>query len=307
MPTTPLTMRPALLPLALWLLGTYLTPMTTAQTFTGDAIVRTARVRADRALAWRAWTSETELATWFGRGARVGLHPGGPYEIYFLMDQPPGSRGGEGNTVLSLQPGRLLAFTWNAPPSFGPLRDVRTFVLLEFTDAPDATVVTLKHYGWREGADWDRVRAYFEHAWTAIMRAFTNHLGQAPEDPQVAHEGRVDYCEFKTPDVAASKTFFSTVFGWRFTDYGPDYTSFQDGRLTGGFQRGEAPASAQPLIVLFSRPLEATEARVVAAGGRITVPIHTFPGGRRFHFRDPAGLELAVWSDRTADGRPISQ
>lgn len=279
--------------------------MTHAETFTDAAIVCSARVRADRLTAWQAWTSEAELARWFGAAARVDLRPGGPYEILFLMDQPVGSRGGEGNTVLSFQPGRLLSFTWNAPPSFGALRDVRTFVLLEFTDAAEGTVVTLTHYGWRAGADWDRVRAYFERAWVAVMRHFAEHLGPAPEDMQIAHEGRLDYCEFVTPDVAASRTFFAAVFGWRFADFGPDYTSFQDGRLTGGFRRGEAPKGPQPLVVVFSRPLEATEAKVVAAGGRITVPIHTFPGGRRFHFRDPAGVELAVWSDRTVDGRSI--
>ena len=116
---------------------------------------------------------------------------------------------------------------------------------------------------------------------------------QSPE-----HDRRIDYVELPATDVAAAKRFYVDVFGWKFTDYGPDYTSFEDGRLAGGFRRAEAVARGGPLVVIFAMDLAAAEARVRAAGGTIVVDTHAFPGGRRFHFTDPVGNELAVWSDR---------
>jgi len=124
-------------------------------------------------------------------------------------------------------------------------------------------------------------------------------------DPQAAHDQRLDYTEFTAPDLEAAKKFYAAVFGWKFTDYGPDYTSFADGRLTGGFRRGGKPAASNPLAVIYARDLEASEKRVRDAGGKITTATHSFPGGRRFHFTGPNGLELAVWSDRTTDGKKI--
>lgn len=118
---------------------------------------------------------------------------------------------------------------------------------------------------------------------------------------------RIDYVEFATRDVAAAKKFYTAAFGWRFTDYGPDYTSFSDGRLAGGFfAASDAPAKTNPLIVIFAANLEAAAERVLRAGGKMVKPAFEFPGGRRFHFTDPNGLELAVWSDRRADGSKIS-
>lgn len=121
------------------------------------------------------------------------------------------------------------------------------------------------------------------------------------------HNHCIDYLEFSVPDIAAAKAFYSAAFGWKFVDYGPDYTSFQDGRLSGGFTAIEAhtPVSSPTLVVIYGASLEATEKSVRAAGGSITKPAFEFPGGRRFHFRDPNGLEMAVWSDRRADGSKI--
>jgi uncharacterized protein len=117
---------------------------------------------------------------------------------------------------------------------------------------------------------------------------------------------RLDYVEFATRDVAAAKKFYTAAFNWQFTDYGPDYTSFSDGRLSGGFfAASDAPTKTNPLMVVFSANLEEAEQRVTRAGGKIVKPAFEFPGGRRFHFADPTGLELAVWSDRRADGSKI--
>jgi predicted enzyme related to lactoylglutathione lyase len=117
---------------------------------------------------------------------------------------------------------------------------------------------------------------------------------------------RIDYIEFATRDVDAAKKFYTVAFGWKFTDYGPDYTSFAHGRLSGGFfKASEAAAKSNPLVVVFAANLEDAEQRVRAAGGKIAKPAFEFPGGRRFHFTDPSGLELAIWSDRRADGSKI--
>jgi hypothetical protein len=108
---------------------------------------------------------------------------------------------------------------------------------------------------------------------------------------------RIDYIEFPTTNVSATRAFYTQVFGWKFTDYGPDYTSFEDGRLGGGFT-SEGNVSRGPLVVIYAVDLEAFETQVKAAGGVIVRPTFSFPGGRRFHFTDPGGNELAVWSDR---------
>ena len=114
---------------------------------------------------------------------------------------------------------------------------------------------------------------------------------------QTQHDRRVDYIEFPVPDVSVAKKFYGTAFGWRFTDYGPNYASFEDGRLNGGFRGGEPARPGGPLVVIYAADLAAAESAVTNAGGRIVRPAFEFPGGRRFHFLDPAGHELAVWSD----------
>lgn len=111
---------------------------------------------------------------------------------------------------------------------------------------------------------------------------------------------RVDYIEFNVSNIAASKNFYASAFGWTFTDYGPDYTEFNDGRLKGGFSFSETiSANGGPLVILFAEDLEACQQKVEAAGGMIVKAIFEFPGGRRFHFTDPDGYELSVWSDST--------
>lgn len=112
------------------------------------------------------------------------------------------------------------------------------------------------------------------------------------------HE-KINYVEFPSKDIEATKTFFSSVFGWRFTDYGPDYTSFSNGGIEGGFYQSDLSMSTDTgsaLIVFYSETLVQTQEKIISAGGSIVKP--TFPGGRRFHFSDPNGNEYAVWSDK---------
>jgi len=114
---------------------------------------------------------------------------------------------------------------------------------------------------------------------------------------QVAQDRRIDYIEIPVTDVARARSFYAGLFGWSFTDYGPDYTSFADGRMNGGLRKVGRQAGNGVLVVIYAKDLEATRARVAAAGAKITREIEAFPGGRRFQFADPAGNELAVWSD----------
>jgi predicted enzyme related to lactoylglutathione lyase len=107
---------------------------------------------------------------------------------------------------------------------------------------------------------------------------------------------RIDYIEIPVADVARAKAFYRSAFGWTFTDYGPAYTSFADGRISGGFTSDLPAKPGATLIVLHANDLGAAQHAVEAAGGRIVKPIFSFPGGRRFHFTDPDGYELAVWS-----------
>jgi predicted enzyme related to lactoylglutathione lyase len=121
-------------------------------------------------------------------------------------------------------------------------------------------------------------------------------MADAPS-ADAARDRRIDYIELAVTDVAAAKQFYVEAFGWTFTDYGPDYTSFEDGRLAGGLTKAGVVGKGGALIVVYASDLEGMEARVRRAGGTIVKPIFAFPGGRRFHFTDPSGNELAVWSE----------
>ena len=114
------------------------------------------------------------------------------------------------------------------------------------------------------------------------------------------HE-KIDYVEFPAKDLEVAKAFFGEVFGWSFTDYGPEYTSFSDAGLNGGFFKSDLVVSTESgsaLVVLYSKDLEGTLEKVLAGGGSLVKEIFSFPGGRRFHFADPNGNEFAIWSDK---------
>lgn len=121
--------------------------------------------------------------------------------------------------------------------------------------------------------------------------------------PRSSNDQRIDYVEFSVSDIARSRDFYGKAFGWSFKDYGPSYCEFNDGRLTGGFALGEGNAGGPikaggPLVILYANDLADTQRRLEEAGATIVKPAYAFPGGRRFHFADPDGYELAVWSDK---------
>lgn len=115
------------------------------------------------------------------------------------------------------------------------------------------------------------------------------------------HHHQIDNIELNVSDIARSKAFYGRAFGWSFVDYGPGYTEFRDGRLAGGLTTDGPVRPGGPLVILYSNDLAASERRVLAAGGAISRATFSFPGGSRFHFTDPDGYELAVW---TADAAP---
>lgn len=109
----------------------------------------------------------------------------------------------------------------------------------------------------------------------------------------------INYIEMPSSDTAKTKSFYGSVFGWTFTDWGPEYISFEGAGIDGGFRSDGAVTAQSPgvLVVLYSSNLEETQQKIESAGGEITVPVFEFPGGRRFHFKDNSGNELAVWSE----------
>jgi len=114
------------------------------------------------------------------------------------------------------------------------------------------------------------------------------------------HE-KLNYIELPAKNLAATKKFFVSAFGWSFTDFGPEYTAFSDQGLDGGFFQSELSASTEQgsaLIIFYSDDIEATQSKIEKAGGIVIKPIFSFPGGRRFHFTDPSDNEFAVWSDQ---------
>ena len=110
----------------------------------------------------------------------------------------------------------------------------------------------------------------------------------------------INYIEFPLVKNEETKKFYSQAFAWEFTDWGPNYISFAGAGVEGGFNGEDnakvSGASNGVLVVLYADDLENTLKSVESAGGDIIKPIYDFPGGKRFHFLDPNGNELAVWS-----------
>ena len=108
----------------------------------------------------------------------------------------------------------------------------------------------------------------------------------------------INYIELQANNLEDIKTFYSTCFGWTFTDYGPDYVAFSDSGLQGGFEKTDKEVVNGALVILYHEKLEEIKNKIIESGGKITKDIFNFPGGKRFHFLDPSGNELAIWSDK---------
>ncbi|MCF7560084.1 VOC family protein [Sabulilitoribacter multivorans] len=111
-------------------------------------------------------------------------------------------------------------------------------------------------------------------------------------------DNHINYIEFKADNLEEVKGFYSSCFGWKFTDYGPNYVAFSESGLEGGFEKVESKIINGALVVLYHNDLDLAKRNVLKYGGKISKDIFSFPGGRRFQFIDPSGNELAVWSDQ---------
>ena len=132
---------------------------------------------------WEAWTTTEGVKTFFSSAAKVELRIGGPFEIYFLTDAPYGQRGSEDCHFLSYLPKKMLSFEWNAPPSFGDLRGIHTYVVLEFEPVGEKqTKVTLSHVGWGKSDEWDKVYDYFDKAWEYVLGNLKKRFEDGPLD-----------------------------------------------------------------------------------------------------------------------------
>lgn len=151
---------------------------TRAPTGALDPIVVETTVRAIPADVWECWTTSRGMRSFLAE-AKIDLRIGGPFEVYFGgPDVPPGQRGSEGCTILSYEPGRMISFSWNAPPQLAHARAQRTWVVVSIDPhGPHASKVTLKHYGFAEKAaefpghaqEWKDTRAYFMNAWPRVL------------------------------------------------------------------------------------------------------------------------------------------
>lgn len=142
-------------------------------------LVREAVVKCTPATAWQKWTTNEGVRSFFSPNTNVELRVGGPYEIYFDMSAPPGERGSEDCRILSYLPERMLSFEWNAPPQFGPLRQIKTRVVITFEAmGNDSTKVTLHHVGWGVDKGWNEIYDYFDHAWGLVMDSFSKSIAE---------------------------------------------------------------------------------------------------------------------------------
>jgi len=136
----------------------------------GKIITKQVTVSATVDKVWEAWTTVEGVKSFFAPDCRIDMKVGGAYEMYFVPDAEPGSRGGEGVKILAIQPKKILSFTWNAPPHLPNVRKQFTHVTVKFIPAGEnSTTVLLTHDGWGEGEEWDRAFAYFDGVWGQVV------------------------------------------------------------------------------------------------------------------------------------------
>lgn len=141
-----------------------------AQALAPDIVV-TAVVNAPLAEVWKAWTTPEGIESFFApKAPKVEPRPGGAFELWFAPTAPEGSRGCDDCKVHSVRPMEQLVFEWNSPPTIPVVRSLRTLVYLDFKPLPgDRTEVTLRNFGYGDGEDWAKSKAYFRNAWPAVM------------------------------------------------------------------------------------------------------------------------------------------
>lgn len=138
----------------------------------GKKIVKEMVVAASTAEIYDRWTQKSGILKFLAKDCYIIMEPGGPYEIYFLLEAPTGFKGSEGCKVLSFIENRMLSFTWNAPPQFATVRnlDEKAWVVIELEKIDDShTKVRLTHTGFRDGEEWNKVYSYFDSTWPQVL------------------------------------------------------------------------------------------------------------------------------------------
>jgi len=141
-----------------------------AQSLAPDIVV-TKTLDVPVAAVWGAWTSVEGIESFFApKAAKVEVRPGGAYELWFAPDAAAGLRGCDGCLVHSVKPMEQLVLEWNAPPTIPTIRPLRTLVYLDFKVlAADRTELTLRNFGYGDGEEWAKSRAYFQRVWPVVM------------------------------------------------------------------------------------------------------------------------------------------
>lgn len=133
-------------------------------------------IKAPAEKVWWAWTTREGIKSFFAPDCNIELRVLGKYEILFAPSAPAGLRGAEGNLVLAIQEGKMLSFTWDAPPSFPEIRKQRTSVVITLVRLDQNTTrLVFRHTGWGQGEDWTKVHDYFVGAWGEVVLPYLKH------------------------------------------------------------------------------------------------------------------------------------
>lgn len=173
----------SLTPMIASLMANYTPPYRYAEEIADKVLHKEVEVAASLEDIWQAWTTTEGVNTFFSPNAKVELRVGGPFEIYFLDDNPYGTKGSEGCKILSYLPLKMLSFDWNAPPQFAKLRDKHTQVILFFEEIePGKIKIDFSQYGWGIDEDWDKLYDYFDKAWSYVLGNLHKRFAKGPID-----------------------------------------------------------------------------------------------------------------------------
>ncbi len=155
-----------------------------AQQYSERAIKLEIVLNAPVERVWKAWTTTEGIRSFFAPDCDIDLRVLGKYDILFAPGAPAGFRGAENNLILAIQEGKLLSFTWDAPPMFPNIRKQRTSVVIRLAQLdPNKTKLSLTHSGWGDGEEWNKVYDYFIVAWGEVVLPFLKHsLDSGPID-----------------------------------------------------------------------------------------------------------------------------
>jgi len=144
-------------------------------------IAKQRTVQASVQQVWEAWTTVEGVKSFFAPEAQIGTEVGEPYEIYFVPTAEPGQRGAEGMRIMILDAPNYLAFTWNFPPSLPSIRHQQTMVAIRLMPGGEGQCrVSLEQWGFGEGEDWEKGRAYFDKAWEYVLDNLVKRFDSGP-------------------------------------------------------------------------------------------------------------------------------